>query len=524
MDATAQRGIFRDNSLVALGTLGSRVTGLLRVAAVAVALGNGAIADVYTLANVSPNLIYELLIGGVLSATLVPILVQAHQDEDRKGPDALMTVGMVAVSALTLVAIAGAPLVAGIFGETSGESRDLMIGLLHLILPQIFFYGLTTLATAALHSRRSFLAPAYTPIVNNLVVIAVMGVVWALPLEPTTVFQLVLGLGTTAGIAAMALLLLPAMDRAGIVFGWNFDLRDPLVRKVVRLSGWTVGYVVANQVALTVVLRLARGGDDGDVFAYTNAFTYFQLPHGLIAVTVMTTFLPGLAAASSAKRLDDYRSEFAGGARLMLTGTIPAAGAYIIIATAVTQVVFLTVGDRFTEAGAILTGDTLAAFAVGLPAFSVYLFALRGFYARQDTRTPFIINVGENALNIVLALILAGSGPVGLAWAYSISYLCGAVVAVTMLGRDIGGYSTDEVRRTVRLVVQVTIATGLMMAVMAMARSGLGNDGVGESFRLLLISLPLGLMTFVGAAMAMKIEYVDVAWAAIERRRRRPRS
>jgi putative peptidoglycan lipid II flippase len=445
--------LVRSSAVVAVGTALSRVTGLVRVVALLYALGQTRFTDVFTVANTMPNLVYELLLGGILSATLVPIFTERVEDDDG-GTSAVVSTVALALLVVTVVGIVAAPWVIGIYADgiedpVTGEVaayRDVGTVLLRFLMPQVLFYGLITVVTALLHARRSFVAPAYAPILNNLIVSAVL---FALPtmagrdlvvpgalLEAVgdTTVLIALGLGTTVGVAAMAIVMVPAVVRAGVSIRFDPNWRHPAVRAVIRLSGWTVGYVVANQVALYVVLYLANSRDAGDVTAYNVAFIFFQLPHGLFAVSIMTTFMPELTFAAQAGDDRAFRERFTMGVRLMALVVLPASAGYVALAGPIVDLLPLR------GASVEVTAGVLAAFSAGLFGFSVYLFALRGFYARKDTRTPFFLNLVENSVNVVLALAFVGAwGVRGLAGAYSVAYVVAAILAVRALGRRVGG-------------------------------------------------------------------------------------
>jgi putative peptidoglycan lipid II flippase len=288
-------GLARSSAAVATGTLLSRLTGLVRVGALAWAVGGGSLADAYNLANTTPNIVYELLLGGILAATIVPIFVRQAEANDERSTSAVFTITLTVLTVFTLIAMACTPLIARLFSiNTSGAERAAQIHVLTVLtlcfLPQMVFYGLTALETAVLNAHRRFVAAAYAPVLNNVVVIVVLFVfaartshnraAWtdATRLRDELGLLLLLGLGTTAGIVAMALALVPALRRARIhlrpVFAWH----DAGVRMMVRLSGWTLGYVATNQVAQLFVLVLAKTGDAGDVTAYVYAFTFYVLP------------------------------------------------------------------------------------------------------------------------------------------------------------------------------------------------------------------------------------------------------
>jgi putative peptidoglycan lipid II flippase len=470
--------------VVGLGTALSRATGFVRLAAVAYAIGFTRLTDTYNLANTTPNIVYELLLGGILSAALVPIFVEHADRGDRDATSAVVSVAVAALAALTVVGLLAAPAIVRLYtlrleGSTAAAQQALATDLLRLLMPQMFFYGVTALATALLNARRSFAAPAYVPVLNNLLV---SGVFFALPTVAGATpdlaqvrgdrgLVLLLGLGTTAGIVTMALALWPAVRRAGVRLQFRPDWRHPAVRTVVRLSGWTMGYAVSNQLALWVVLVLANA-HAGGVSAYQGAYVFFQLPHGLVAVSLMTTVAPDLALFAGRADWAAYRERFRLGLALMGLAAIPAAVGYLVLARPIVSA--LLERGAFSGASAELTGDVLTTFAVGLVPFSLYLYALRGFYTLKDTKTPFLLNAGENALNVALALALEPTlGVQGLALAYSIAYGVAAIVALGMLSRRVGGIGWSDPGRA---LVRAAAASVVMAGAVALVAGGVGSD------------------------------------------------
>lgn len=471
-------GLLRSSVVVAAGTGLSRLTGLGRIMAIAYALGTRALADAYNLANTTPNVVYDLVLGGILAATLVPVVVDREEHGDRAGVEALASVITLALVGLTVVATAASPLIIRIYtldlsAEEAERQASLAVPLLIMFMPQVLFYGLTTLWTALLNARRSFAAPAFAPVLNNLIVIALF---LALPRiaggRPTleqvrddTGLLALVGLGTTAGIAAMTLVLWPAMRRAGIRLHWNPDWRNPAVATVARLSGWTLGYVIANQVVFFAVLALANGTGEGAVSAYTYAWLFLQLPYGLFTVSIMTTFTPELATHASRSDLGAFRARFAQGLRLGLLVILPATVAYLTLATPI--VGLLLERGSFTQASTGMTASALVWFAAGLPGFAVFLYTMRGFYAFRDTRTPFMLNLGENALQIALALTLVRPfGLPGVIAAFAIAYTLAAIGALVALNHRVGPLSVDGLPAAVtRQAVAAAVMAALVLGV-----------------------------------------------------------
>lgn len=448
---TGTHRLLRSSAVVGVGTALSRLTGFGRIAAIAYAVGVTRLAGVYAYSNETPNIFYELLLGGILTATLLPLFVrQLDVDDDDRGTDAVVTVAVVGLLVATAAGIVLAPWIVRIYtlnvhGPSADAQRELATSWLRCFMPQIFFYGVTALAGALLNARRRFAAAAFAPILNNLVVIGLFLALPHLAHGPLTVDRvlhergllLLMGLGTTAGIAAMALALWPAVVRAGVRLRPRFAWRHAAVRSLVRLSGWTVGYVVANQVALWVVMVLANGTSGGP-FVYMSAYAFFQLPHGLFAVSITTTMQPELARAYADGDREAQRTLFAGGFRLIGVLMVTAAGLYVGLSQPIVTV--LLQRGAFDAAASGRVADTLVAFAVGLPAFSLYLYTLRAFYAMPDTRVPFLVNVAENAVNIGAALVLyAWIGIPGLALAFSVAYALAVLGAVALLHRRLGG-------------------------------------------------------------------------------------
>ena len=516
-----ERHLLRSSAVVALGTGLSRLSGFARVAVIAYAIGATALAEAYNLANNTPNLLYDLVLGGILSATLVPVIVEHMAREDDEGINAVATVIFVVLLGTTVVSVVCAPLIIALYNLSSpaaqAESQAVVaVPLLMLFLPQVLFYGLSSLGTALLNARRSFAVPAFAPVINNLIVIAVF---LALPRvagghSPTLaevandkVLLIYIGVGTTLGIIAMTAVLWPAMRSVGIHLRWRFEPRHRAVREIGRLSGWTLGYVVSNLLAYIVIQTLANGVDGVTEYAY--AYIFFQLPYGLWTVSVMTAYTPEMARAWARGELRELRERFSAGFRLLPVVVLPMTIGFVALAYPIISTV-LEHGS-FDEASGDLTARTLIAFAAGLPAFSIYLYSMRGFYALRDTRTPFVINLGENLANVAIAFILVDRyGVVGLAASFSAAYAIFSIVAVLTLQRRVGRIFD---RRTNLALLRQLLASVAM---------------IGTVFALLhLIEFPailqilvvgsVGLGTYLGALLILRSEETELVVARFRR-------
>lgn len=518
--------LLRSNLVVATGTALSRVTGLARVAVFSAVIGQTALADAYTIGNETPNIIYELLIGGVLSATLVPLFTSFREHDDEEATNVVVTVSLVALAALTAVAVVAAPLVFGLYTLSPAEGvdpdtlRDVGTTLTRVFLLQIFFYGATALANAILHSRRRFFAAAWSPILPNLIIIVTL---LSLPDPGDGGWQLdqvltddrlrwTLGLGATAGIAAMALVLVPAVASSGFRFHPSLQWRHPAVKRLVTLSGWTLGYVIANQVTVAVVRNLADPGS-GDARAYFEAFTFFVLPHGLLAVSIATTFAPELATAVARKDRAGFNRQASQGTRLVMLLTMPAG--LLLFALRRPVIGALLEHGNYTAQDAANASRALGGFALGLVGFSVYLFVLRGFYAHQDTRTPFVINLVQNALNVVLAFVLVGRyGILGLGAALAISYLLCALWALLVLSYKVPGFPVRDILAS----AWPMLVAGVLAAETAWIVNRVigGDTGTAAAIGVVVGGLA-GLAVYAGVLLAMRSPELQAAQRIIGR-------
>ena len=437
----------RRSSVMAAGTVLSRATGFARVLAIGYALGFNRLSDAYNLANTLPNIVYELVLGGVVSATLVPLFVALFEGEDEdpwRGVAAVTWLVLAVTAGLSLLFAVAAPLLAAPYaalnnGPSADAQRELTVALMRFFAPQVAFLAAMAVGSAILNARRRFAAPMFAPVLNNLVAIA------AILLTPHFIRHgglrdlnlgtglVVLGVGTTLGYLAQLVGILPSLRAVGARLAPVWDPRHPAVARAARLSSWTVGFVLANQLAYLVVVALAnrRGGE---LSIYQAAFQFFQLPHAVIAVSVTSALLPEMAAAAARSDRDMFIAHFRRGLRVIGALLVPAAIVAALFAEPLLRP--LIAHGRLSDASVEITAQALSAFALGLPGFSAFILCTRALQARQDTRRVFYLYVLENSINVVVALALYPSMHVrGLAFAYAIAYTLSAVVAYVVVIR-----------------------------------------------------------------------------------------
>jgi putative peptidoglycan lipid II flippase len=524
-------GLGRPTVLMAGGTLLSRVTGLLRLFAAAYALGANPLSDAFNLANNTPNIVHDLVLGGVLSATFVPQFVNRlatrPHDEAVESISAVVTLSTALLVVATVAFFLAAPWVIGLYslaaphGRALAAERSVATDLLRLFAIQLLAYGAISLMGALLNTVRRFVLVAYVAVLNNVLAIAVLvefaRVVGHKPtlgsVQHDHGLLLLLGLGTSAGVLVQAFALIPAVVRSGLKLRLVWSPGDPAIREILKLSGWTLGFVLANQVAVFVVLAIAVSLGTSRVTEYTYAFQFFQLPFGIIAVSVLSTVIPELAYRHSINDLTEMGHQFGLGLRRMMAGILPASAGYLLLAGPLVAV--LLRHGAFSVASSGETGQILALFAVGLPGYCTYLLCISALQAMRDTRTAFFLYVFENGVNIILAVVLTHHiGARGLSLSLSIAYSAAAVVGLVVVRLRMGGLGG---RSLLRYLVRCLVLTLLMTGAVAIVTTAVGSSGTFSGLLLRVVAgVASGLVTY-GVAAGLAGTVSD--WQTARRRR-----
>jgi putative peptidoglycan lipid II flippase len=529
-DERSTRGLMAASGSMAIASLASRITGFLRSALLVAALGTGAVGNAYNAGNNLPNMIYELLLGGVLSSVLIPLLVHAQSQDEDDGvayTQRLLSIATAALGVMTLLAVLAAPLIAAAF-VPAGSQRELTSLFATLLLPEIFFYGLGAMFMAVLNIRRSYRPGAWAPVLNNVILIATVVTFWVLPgprtLDPRTMTTpqiLVVGIGTTLGIAAQALVLIPALRRVGFRWAWRFRARPAEVgrmREVGTLAGWVLAYVVVSQIGVTVIQKV--GIANGGFTVFTNADLLFQMPYGILVVSLLTAIMPRLSRAAVRGDRAAVLEDLSIGARLSAVALLPVTAGLIVLAPDLAVTLFAH--GKTTVAGAHLIGTSLAWSAFGLFPFALVMLQLRIFYAMRNGRTPTVINVFMVATKVALVLATNAvfAAPAGtdvnvnpsttaVEWlniATSLSYVVGAIVGQLVLSRRLGHLGLRPVVRTV-LQIAVAAAVGAVAAYAVVTGVGhvIASPRIGAVTGLVAGGLA-GLAVFALVAWRLRIE------------------
>lgn len=524
----------RATALMTVGTVFSRVTGVARLAAIVAALGvaETRLTDTYNLANTFPNIVYELILGGVLTSVFVPVFVEVLEKEGRdkawEVASGILNLALVVLSAVTIVGILAAPWIAKLYalrleGDQVEHQQEALTFLLRLFLPQIVFYALAAITAGLLNAHKRFGAPMYTPILNNLAVVAVFVTFHQLygrvTLETVSTSQLLLiGLGTTAGVVLMAVAQLPFLRGLGR-YRPTLHFRHPSFRKLWRLSVFVIGYVVVNQIGYFIVQILANE-QQGGYTAYVNAFMFFMLPHGLFAVSVITALLPGMSSLAVDRDWDAFSERLATGARATVFLVLPAAVGYFVLGEPIVRL--LVERGVVTERSTELIAGVLSVFVVGLVPFSLFQLQLRAFYALQDTKTPFVVNCGAVALTTGLNLPLFHLyGVRGLAAGHACGYVAGAIAQERMLARRLGRGRTGFLSGTARTVAAAAAMGAVVWLAWRAVAAVTDDDTLAGTFLEVAVPVATGAAAYLAIARLLEVPELEHV-AALVRRRPKP--
>ncbi|MFB8038425.1 murein biosynthesis integral membrane protein MurJ [Streptomyces sp. NPDC056004] len=526
-------GLLKSSALMAAGTLVSRLTGFVRSLVITAALGAALLGDSFTIAYTLPTMIYILTVGGGLNSVFVPQLVRSMKDDEDGGEayaNRLLTLVMVALGVIVAIAVFAAPWLIHMMSPTIAQdtaANSVAVTFARYCLPTIFFMGVHVVMGQILNARGKFGAMMWTPVLNNIVMIFTFGMfiwVYGTSAESQMGVQTIppegvrlLGIGTLLGLVVQALAMVPYLREAGFRFRPRFDWKGHGLGKTIKLAKWTVLFVLANQAGVIVVTQLATSagklsGKDGTGFlAYSNAQLIWGMPQAIITVSVMAALLPRISRAAHDDDPGAVRDDISQGLRNSAVAIVPVAFAFLALGLPMCTLLYASAG---TEAARSM-GFILMAFGLGLIPYSVQYVVLRGFYAYEDTRTPFyntVIVAAVNAAASALCYVVlpARWAVVGMAASYGLAYAVGVGIAWRRLRNRLGGDldGAHVVRTYARLCLAAIPAAVLGGGVGFAVLQGLGEGAFG-SLAALICGGAVLLGVFFVAAKRMRIEEIN---------------
>ncbi|MEV1020063.1 murein biosynthesis integral membrane protein MurJ [Streptomyces sp. NPDC050264] len=525
--------LMKSSAVMAAGTLVSRLTGFVRTMVITAALGAGLLGDTWTVAYTLPTMIYILTVGGGLNSVFVPQLVRAMKDDDDGGEayaNRLLTLVMVALAVIVTVVVVAAPVLINLMSDTVSSNpaaNSVGVTFARYCLPTIFFMGVHVVMGQILNARGKFGAMMWTPVLNNIVMIFTFGMfIWVYGTAAETKMGVttippdavrLLGIGTLLGLTVQALAMIPYLRETGFRFRLRFDWRGHGLGKAVKLAKWTVLFVLANQAGVIVVTQLATAaGAATDVkgtgiMGYSNAQLIWGMPQAIITVSVMAAMLPRIARAAHDGDPGAVRDDISSGLRTSAVAIVPVAFMFVALGVPMCTLLFGSSGTGAAQS----MGYILMAFGLGLIPFSVQYVVLRGFYAYEDTRTPFyntVIVAAVNAAASALCYVIlpARWAVVGMAFSYGLAYAIGVGVAWQRLRKRLGGDldGANVVRTYARLCLAALPAAIIGGGIGYALTEALGHGAVGSIAALVVGGAAL-LGTFYVAARKMRIEELN---------------
>ncbi|MEV3873123.1 murein biosynthesis integral membrane protein MurJ [Streptomyces sp. NPDC049906] len=525
--------VLKSSALMASGTIVSRLTGFVRTVVITAALGAALLGDAFTVAYTLPTMIYILSIGGGLNSVFVPQLVRAMK-EDEDGGEAyanrLLTLVMVVLGFIVALSVVAAPFLVQLMSDSIADdeaANSVAVAFARYCLPTIFFMGVHVVMGQILNARGRFGAMMWTPVLNNIVMIATFGLfIWVygsaaesgLKVEtiPDEGIRL-LGIGTLLGLVVQSLAMIPYLREAGFRFRPRFDWKGQGLGKAVKLAKWTVLFVLANQAGVLIVTQLATAAgkaaeqDGAGILAYSNAQLIWGMPQAIITVSVMAALLPRISRAAHDDDPGAVRDDLSSGLRTSAVAIVPVAFMFVALGVPMCTLLFASTG--LTSAQSM--GYILMAFGLGLIPFSVQYVVLRGFYAYEDTRTPFYNTVIVAAVNaaasaVCYVVLPARWAVVGMAASYGLAYAVGVGVAWRRLRVRLGGdLDGSQVVRTYARLSMASVPAALVGgAVGYLITRALGQGVLGSALALIGGGIAL-LAVFYAAARRMRIEELN---------------
>ncbi|MGW3960443.1 murein biosynthesis integral membrane protein MurJ [Amycolatopsis sp. NPDC005003] len=513
---------------MAIASLISRITGFLWKLLLVAAIGQGVANDSFNVANTMPNIIFELLMGGVLASVVVPLLVRSQDDPDggTAYTQRLITVAFSLLLVGTVVAVIAAPAFTSLYVDSSGRaSADLTTAFAYLLLPEIFFYGVFALLSAVLNAKQIFGPTAWAPVINNLVVIFTILVVWIMPGDIDTAHVsitdpkvLTLGIGVTGGIVAQALLLVPPLLRSGFRFKWRWGI-DKQMKEFGGLALWILGYVAVSQIGYTINTRVLTSGSPGGVTAYSNAWLLFQLPYGVIGVSLLTAIMPRMSRAAADGDHKKLIGDLSYASRISTVMLVPISAVMTVVGGSIGIALF-TFGKGTLDTAERL-GDALAISAFALLPYALVMLQMRVFYAMKDARTPTLIMIVMTLVKVPLlylcpVLLSPDNVVLGVMMVNALTFVVGAILGQVWLWVTLGNLRS---KRVIGVILFTVVASVLGVAA-AWVAGKLVPDFFGPrlgAWAKLLLQSVVGIVVSFGVLMALKVEELQPATSRFTR-------
>jgi putative peptidoglycan lipid II flippase len=448
--------------LVALGNISSRILGLLRETVISHLFGATGLVSAFRVASIVPTMVYDLLVGGMISAALVPVFSEYATREQRDSllrlASTLFSLVALAFSSIVLLLEVLSPAIAWVLGGGFDESLlSQTATLTRLITPAVLFLGLSGVATGFLYANKRFVYPAFGASVFNL------GIIAGALLLGERLGIASLSLGVLLGSILQLGIQLPGLRQVGIAL--SVDLHHPALKRMGRLYLPVAVGLIVSQVGIAIDRNLASRTGEQSIAWMQNATTLIQFPLGLVAVAVSTAVLPSLSRLASSAQMVRFRRTLGVGLRVVMVLIVPAAMGLLLMAAPVIALVFEH--GAFGPYDTIRTAQALRLYLIGLPFAAIDQVLIFAFYARKDTRTPVLVGiVGVLVYLLVAVALIVPLGMLGLVLANSVQLSTHALVMLYLSHRHFDGLRGQDLVRTASKVLSASLLMGAAVLVM----------------------------------------------------------
>ncbi|MDO8107896.1 lipid II flippase MurJ [Isoptericola sp. b441] len=535
-------GFGRNSLILTIGTFASRATGQVRTILLVAAIGiTGTVADAFDIANTLPNMLFALLAAGVLQAVLMPQIMRAiASDRSQERLDTLVTLAAASLVVGTVALTLAAPALIRVFtlsDQWSPQARALAVVFGFWCIPQVLFYGLFAVLGELLNARGQFAATGLAPMANNVVSVLGFGafvLVWGRADGPlndvaawTTAQTVVLAGTATLGVASQTAILMGALRRGGFHWRPRLAVRGLGLRSAGKVVGWTVAAVALEQLGLVLLKNITSSAGQSATGAqvvagnatFTNALTIYLLPHSLVVVSIITALFPGMSRAAVERDLDGVRSAMSTGLRTAGIFSVFSAAFLVTIPGPVIKALLVTLSPDEVAVAA----PVLRALALGLVALGATVMVKRMYFAFEDGRSIFVIQVFATASMSITLLVAARTLPpsrwvVAAAVAYALSAWISVLLRVRGMRRLLHGI---DGARVLRLYVRAGLAAGVAALLGWFVARLLGSQEALTWVHALVVSGVVGVLmltVYVALLTLLRVRELQAALRPLRRR------
>ncbi|HVA25417.1 MAG TPA: murein biosynthesis integral membrane protein MurJ [Chloroflexota bacterium] len=483
------------------GTVASRLLGLVRQQVFAIEFGTSGQMDAFWTAMRVPDTIYNIVAGGLLGSSLIPVfagyLARDQRDEAARVASSVMNMMLILAGlAAALIEVFAPQLTSLLVASYSPEKQRLVVDLTRIVLIQPLFLGVAGVMMGVLNTYQHFLLPALAPVVYNLSII-----VAALVLGPTMGVA-GLAVGVVAGALLQVVVQVPGMRGVRFRYRAEVDAKNPGVREVWRLMLPRVFASASLYLNFLVSAALAAGLVEGAYAGFNQAYQLILLPLGLFAISLSIVAFPTLSAQVARDDLTSMSRTLGQSLRLILFLTIPSSVGLILLREPIIRTLFQY--GAFDARSTALTAQPLLFFAMGLFGHATVEIVLRAFYALHETLRPVLINVVTLAINLALSFLLVGRlQQGGLALAISISVVLEALALLVLLQSRLPSFDWAGLLSTVAKCLAACLAMGA--GLYAFVHASGAPAAAGARVLQLTVALILGGGIYVGAAALLRL-------------------